>query len=243
MLWTRFEGDEGRLRAQVHVTGPQPGDLVVVSDDERHPGGRGRALLDRRRPPPRPHPPLRLRRSDGRSSWPPTGMPEARAAQPTGPSRTPTRFNRGRKPMNWTSLQRFGLTGLLAVGLGSAGLGRRTPGMLDQGDGRAGSRRPAYSPPAGRNFPTRPFFGDTHLHTSFSMDAGAFGARLTPQDAYRFAKGEEITASSGQRVKLVPPARLPRRGRPLRQHGLLPATVRGQARNARRSDRAGAGTT
>ena len=34
-----------------------------------------------------------------------------------------------------------------------------------------------YSPYAGRDFPTRPFFGDTHLHTSFSFDAGAFGAR------------------------------------------------------------------
>jgi hypothetical protein len=62
-----------------------------------------------------------------------------------------------------------------------------------------------YSPYAGRNFPTRPFFGDTHLHTSFSMDAGAFGCRLTPQDGYRFARGEEVTASSGQRVKLSRP--------------------------------------
>jgi len=62
--------------------------------------------------------------------------------------------------------------------------------------------KPAYSPYAGRNFPTRPLFGDTHLHTSFSMDAGAFGARLGPRDAYRFAKGDEITASSGQRAKL-----------------------------------------
>ena len=43
------------------------------------------------------------------------------------------------------------------------------------------------------------------LHTSFSMDAGAFGARLGPRDAYRFAKGEEVTASSGQRVKLSRP--------------------------------------
>jgi len=62
-----------------------------------------------------------------------------------------------------------------------------------------------YSAYAGRNFPTRPFFGDTHLHTSFSMDAGAFGARLGPRDAYVFAKGAEITASSGQRVKLSRP--------------------------------------
>src|SRR5829696_4035292 len=63
----------------------------------------------------------------------------------------------------------------------------------------------AYSPYAGRNFPSRPFFGDTHTHTSFSFDAGAFGARLGPKDAYRFAKGEEITASSGQQVKLSRP--------------------------------------
>ena len=65
--------------------------------------------------------------------------------------------------------------------------------------------KPNYSPYAGRNFPTRPLFGDTHLHTSFSMDAGAFGARLTPQDAYRFARGEEITSNSGQPVKLSRP--------------------------------------
>src|SRR3990170_4646665 len=66
------------------------------------------------------------------------------------------------------------------------------------------AKRP-YSPWAGRNFPTRPLFGDTHLHTSFSMDAGAFGARLTPRDAYRLARGEEVTASSGQPVKLSRP--------------------------------------
>ncbi|HEX5939191.1 MAG TPA: DUF3604 domain-containing protein [Dehalococcoidia bacterium] len=66
------------------------------------------------------------------------------------------------------------------------------------------AKRP-YSPWAGRNFPVRPLFGDTHLHTSFSMDAGAFGARLGPRDAYRFAKGEEVTASSGQLAKLSRP--------------------------------------
>ena len=65
-------------------------------------------------------------------------------------------------------------------------------------------KRP-YSPYAGRDFPARPLFGDTHVHTSFSMDAGAFGARLGPRDAYRFAKGEELTASSGQPVRLSRP--------------------------------------
>ena len=63
----------------------------------------------------------------------------------------------------------------------------------------------SYSPHAGRNIPTRPFFGDTHVHTGASMDAGAFGARTTPADAFRFASGEEITAANGMRVKLARP--------------------------------------
>jgi hypothetical protein len=37
------------------------------------------------------------------------------------------------------------------------------------------------------------------------MDAGAFGARIGPRDAYRFARGEQLTASSGQPVKLSRP--------------------------------------
>ena len=79
-------------------------------------------------------------------------------------------------------------------------------GTLDKAKAdRAFPPKPLYSPYAGRNFPTRPLFGDTHLHTSFSMDAGAFGARLGPRDAYRLARGEEVTASSGQPVKLSRP--------------------------------------
>ena len=65
--------------------------------------------------------------------------------------------------------------------------------------------KPIYSPYAGRKFPTRPLFGDTHLHTAASFDAGAFGARLGARDAYRFARGEEVTASSGQPAKLSRP--------------------------------------
>ncbi len=66
-------------------------------------------------------------------------------------------------------------------------------------------KKPPYSPYAGRHFPERVYWGDTHLHTSFSMDAGAFGCRLTPSDAYRFAKGKEVTASSGQLTRLARP--------------------------------------
>ncbi|MFZ7126649.1 MAG: DUF3604 domain-containing protein [Desulfobacterales bacterium] len=70
---------------------------------------------------------------------------------------------------------------------------------------KAFPQKPSYSPYAGRQFPTRPYFGDTHLHTGFSMDAGAFGARLTPNDAYRFARGEELLSNTGQPVKLSRP--------------------------------------
>ena len=62
-----------------------------------------------------------------------------------------------------------------------------------------------FSPYAGRDFPTRVFWGDTHLHTGMSMDAGAFGARLTPEDAHRFARGEELTSSTGLKVRLSQP--------------------------------------
>jgi hypothetical protein len=94
----------------------------------------------------------------------------------------------------------------LAVPLAATAQERTDVGTLDETAARrAFPVRPPYSPYAGRSFPTRPYFGDTHLHTAFSMDAGAFGARLTPRDAYRFARGEEVTASSNQRVKLSRP--------------------------------------
>jgi hypothetical protein len=63
----------------------------------------------------------------------------------------------------------------------------------------------AYSPYAQRAFPDRVLWGDTHLHTGLSMDAGLFGARLGLEDAYRFARGEEVMASSGQPVRLSRP--------------------------------------
>ena len=63
----------------------------------------------------------------------------------------------------------------------------------------------AYSPYAKRNFPERPLWGDSHLHTNLSMDAGLFGNRLSPREAYRFARGEEVVSSSGQAVRLSRP--------------------------------------
>ncbi len=48
------------------------------------------------------------------------------------------------------------------------------------------------------------YFGEQHLHTAYSLDAYIGGARLTPSDAYRFAKGEEVEVG-GQKVRLRAP--------------------------------------
>ena len=63
----------------------------------------------------------------------------------------------------------------------------------------------AYSPYAERSFPDQVFWGDTHLHTRLSADAGLFGNILGLDEAYRFARGEQVTASSGQPAKLSRP--------------------------------------
>ncbi len=62
-----------------------------------------------------------------------------------------------------------------------------------------------FSPYVNRGFPTNVYFGDTHLHTSPSMDAGTFGNRLGLDDAYRFTRGEEVIASKGYKAKLGRP--------------------------------------
>jgi hypothetical protein len=107
----------------------------------------------------------------------------------------------------------FGISMLLGASAIVAGATYLSPASADDDIGtltpekaaKVFPAKPNYSPYAGRSFPTRPLFGDTHLHTAASFDAGAFGARITPREAYRLARGAEITASSGQPVKLSRP--------------------------------------
>src|SRR5262249_34279508 len=115
-----------------------------------------------------------------------------------------------RKPMRVPRLRKL-VSVLLAGGvmlLAAAWAQQQEPttdiGTFNKKTAERSFKKP-YSPYAGRNYPTRPLFGDTHLHTSVSMDAGAFGCRLGPKDAYRFAKGEEVVASMGERVRLSRP--------------------------------------
>jgi hypothetical protein len=66
-------------------------------------------------------------------------------------------------------------------------------------------RQREYSPYVGRGYPTQVFWGDTHLHTNISVDAGMFGNRLGLEEAYRFARGEEVVSSTGVRARLSRP--------------------------------------
>jgi len=63
----------------------------------------------------------------------------------------------------------------------------------------------SYSPYAGRQTALTPLWGDSHLHTDISMDAGAFGNRLGLDEAYRFARGDEVVTSTGIRARLSRP--------------------------------------
>jgi len=62
-----------------------------------------------------------------------------------------------------------------------------------------------YSPYADPHYPTRVYWGETHLHTSFSPDAGLVGDHLDPDAALRVARGEQIQSSTGQPVRLEAP--------------------------------------
>ncbi len=62
-----------------------------------------------------------------------------------------------------------------------------------------------YSPYAFRDFPDQVFFGDMHIHSNLSPDAGLLGTSLSAGDVYRAARGETVTSNTGQPFRLVRP--------------------------------------
>lgn len=96
--------------------------------------------------------------------------------------------------------------GYLALSLGSAlviagCMQSRESGTASQPDSRVG----IIASPVESEFPQRVYWGDTHLHTANSVDAFGLGARLGSEDALRFARGEEVAASTGARARLARP--------------------------------------
>ena len=63
-----------------------------------------------------------------------------------------------------------------------------------------------YSKPVASDYPKNVYWGDTHLHTRNSADAYSMGnMNMTPAQAYRFARGQEMIAHNGMRVQLRRP--------------------------------------
>jgi hypothetical protein len=60
------------------------------------------------------------------------------------------------------------------------------------------------SPPT-KTFPSRAYFGNVHVHTSWSFDALTNGSLSTPSDAYAWAQGKEIDGSGGPKMKIKTP--------------------------------------
>ncbi len=103
---------------------------------------------------------------------------------------------------------KFWLNLLTAVSAGALSLSAAA--QLDAGapqeeDYRSLYPGKAYSPYANRSFPSQVYWGETHVHTGISLDAGLFGNTTGPDTAYRLARGEQVTTSTGQPLKLSRP--------------------------------------
>ncbi|MEA1889839.1 MAG: DUF3604 domain-containing protein [Pseudomonadota bacterium] len=83
-----------------------------------------------------------------------------------------------------------------------------------------------YSPYVGREFPTRVLFGDTHLHTAVSVDAGTMNT-LGQEAALRFARGEEVITTHGLRAKLSRPLDFLVVSDHAEMYGLMPELLKG----------------
>ncbi len=62
-----------------------------------------------------------------------------------------------------------------------------------------------YSPNADIEYPNQLLFGETHIHSALSADAGAGGTTLLPRDIYRMAKGEQVMSNTNQPIKRARP--------------------------------------
>ena len=100
-------------------------------------------------------------------------------------------------------MKTFNAAAITVILLGLAG----APSAQDavSPEGLSGPPGRPYSPYADRAYPMNVYFGDTHVHTGLSADAGGSGTRLMPRDAYRFARGEQVNSNTGQPVKLARP--------------------------------------
>ena len=105
---------------------------------------------------------------------------------------------------------------ILSLSAGLAACGNNTNSSAEKVDAVKSRANPAptaaeiakgnhYSPSTGVTYPTRVYWGDTHLHTNLSQDAFTFGVTLGPEESYKFAKGEPVKATHGEIAQLARP--------------------------------------
>ena len=87
-----------------------------------------------------------------------------------------------------------------------------------------------YAPPLRDAYPDTVYWGDTHVHTYLSGDAFGLGTRATPEEAYRFAKGEEVVSTGGKPARLRRPLDFLMIADHAEQIGILPRLVGGDER-------------
>jgi hypothetical protein len=108
----------------------------------------------------------------------------------------------GTKARTW---RRWAPGGLLALLLAGTAIGADAP--MSPSVPAATPEALANPPPVGRLASYNPdrnaYFGDLHVHTMLSFDAYIFNVRRTPDDAYRFARGETIGHAAGFDVRLA----------------------------------------
>lgn len=97
------------------------------------------------------------------------------------------------------------LKGLVLFGFVLASYGCNSNQTIKDAIGNAKNSKSGSEKVVESAYPDKVLWGDTHLHTSLSADAGASGTTVGPEDAVRFAKGDEIKSNSGQMAKLHRP--------------------------------------
>lgn len=108
-----------------------------------------------------------------------------------------SRVQRVRRPASRDSGRSMRASAVAATLLAflTVGCAERSPDAVGT-DPSPDPQRPAANPER------TAYFGDMHVHTQFSFDAYIFDVRATPDDAYRFAKGEAIDHAGGEPMQL-----------------------------------------
>ena len=105
----------------------------------------------------------------------------------------------------WRSASSFGAGAVIAAALAACTDGVTVSGQTGVPRPDAAPQAPGAAPEPAVNPLRAVYFGDLHIHTRNSFDAYIFGVRASPDDAYRYARGEAISHPAGFPMQLKGP--------------------------------------